>query len=507
MRSFVITTVITVTLCIVSSCAFAQFVTEQATFNDADCSSPALASSPDGVTVLAYGASGEPLTMDFVEVLTLRTEFTVSQPMPSPVLLNAGYSPVVCYSRTGFYLAFSSGGMVMIYHADSDGNWDTENFSMLEPDGPVVGLDLWGITSGNFDPDVFLTVEVLTDQGTMDHHVLFASCTDLTWSDFQTVGNESNMLNAHITGVLGDSTPFPVVFYMVEEEGLRVLKSVTYMGLSGWSIPSLVANSPVQNEYDVVGYGYCNVNILGLGAQPACPCGSIHHQSCTIEGGWSDPEELTERYAAYDWPMSPCLAVGSAENENSKVHAFWLQEAASSDMNPWRKTLEYKVLENGTWTDAGAFLNERSHGPPLGPRVALAVDPAQNPVLAWTRTDTIDGQPQPEQVWIARRAMDSSTTGETPTRLQSTLSAYPNPFNPQVRISFNSQNTQRVRLNIYDARGHHIAELLDSVVGSGVTDVQWQGKDTAGRSLPSGIYFARLVTDVSSSVIKLVLAE
>jgi len=502
---FVIAT--TVILCGISTCARAQFVTEQATFNYAACSSPALASSPDGITVLAYGASGEPLTMDFVEVRTIQTEFTVSQTWPDPVLLNAGYSPVVCYSRTGFHLAFSSGGMVLIYHADSDGIWDTENFIMLEPDGPIVGLDLWSITAENSDADVFLTVEVITDLGTMDHHVLFASCTDMIWSDFQTVGSESNMFNARITGVMGDAIPFPVVFYMVENDGVRVLKSTNYLGISGWSLPTLVNNSPVQNQYDVVGYGSYNINLLGLGAQPVCPCGSIHHQSCTIEGGWSEPEDLTEGYATYDWPMSPCLAVDSDEFENRKIHAFWYQEAAAPDMTPWRKTLEYKVLENGTWTDAGAFLNEPGHGSPLGSRVALAVAPSQNPVLAWTRTDTIDGQPQPEQVWIARRAAVSSAPDETPTQLQSTLSAYPNPFNPMVRISFSSQNIQRASLNIYDARGHRVAKLLDGVVDSGVTDVQWQGKDSDGRSLPSGIYFARLITDFNRSVIKLVLAE
>ena len=44
----------------------AGFEINQATTRPADCYSPAVASSPDGLTMLAYGAQGEVILMDFV---------------------------------------------------------------------------------------------------------------------------------------------------------------------------------------------------------------------------------------------------------------------------------------------------------------------------------------------------------------------------------------------------------------------------------------------------------
>ena len=87
------------------------------------------------------------------------------------------------------------------------------------------------------------------------------------------------------------------------------------------------------------------------------------------------------------------------------------------------------------------------------------------------------------------------------------VSAWPNPFNPQVNLAFDTDRTDAVRLDVFDVRGRRVAGLLDLVVGSGRTVVTWDGTNDAGHSLPSGVYFARLVSGTDTAIVKLVLAE
>ncbi|MEJ2618624.1 MAG: T9SS type A sorting domain-containing protein [Ignavibacteriaceae bacterium] len=64
---------------------------------------------------------------------------------------------------------------------------------------------------------------------------------------------------------------------------------------------------------------------------------------------------------------------------------------------------------------------------------------------------------------------------------------YPNPFNPSTRISYHIPEQSRVRINIYNILGKHIAELTNNIKSSGDYNLKWN----AG-NLPSGFYFLNL---------------
>ena len=74
------------------------------------------------------------------------------------------------------------------------------------------------------------------------------------------------------------------------------------------------------------------------------------------------------------------------------------------------------------------------------------------------------------------------------------LNAYPNPFNPRTMLEFNLAAASQVELAIFDLRGHLVAELARGVNPAGKQSMAWNGIDAAGRSLPGGVYFARLKT-------------
>ena len=69
---------------------------------------------------------------------------------------------------------------------------------------------------------------------------------------------------------------------------------------------------------------------------------------------------------------------------------------------------------------------------------------------------------------------------------------YPNPFNPTTQILFSLPNTERVTLTIYNLLGQKMAMLADGLMAAGSHVVTWNGRDSRGVQLPSGVYFYRL---------------
>ncbi len=86
-------------------------------------------------------------------------------------------------------------------------------------------------------------------------------------------------------------------------------------------------------------------------------------------------------------------------------------------------------------------------------------------------------------------------------------SVYPNPFNPSTVIEFDLAAHGPVRLSIYDAGGRLVRDLVDGTRGPGPHDVVWNGKDGAGSTVSSGMYFVRLESDGKVTSRKIVLLK
>jgi hypothetical protein len=69
---------------------------------------------------------------------------------------------------------------------------------------------------------------------------------------------------------------------------------------------------------------------------------------------------------------------------------------------------------------------------------------------------------------------------------------YPNPFNPETTIRFTLPEPTSVTLVVYDVTGRLVVTLIDSKMERGVHTERWDGKDTHGNSVSSGVYFFRL---------------
>jgi hypothetical protein len=87
------------------------------------------------------------------------------------------------------------------------------------------------------------------------------------------------------------------------------------------------------------------------------------------------------------------------------------------------------------------------------------------------------------------------------------LSSYPNPFNPVTTIRFELAQVADLRVTIYDLRGREVARLAEGTMGPGYHHLIWDSRDKGGRSVPAGIYIARLVTAEYAKSIRLALLK
>jgi hypothetical protein len=70
----------------------------------------------------------------------------------------------------------------------------------------------------------------------------------------------------------------------------------------------------------------------------------------------------------------------------------------------------------------------------------------------------------------------------------------PNPFNPSTLITFGmpGPDPSRVRLQIFDMRGHLVRTLVNGTLPAGRHEVSWHGQADSGRAVASGVYLYRL---------------
>ncbi len=82
---------------------------------------------------------------------------------------------------------------------------------------------------------------------------------------------------------------------------------------------------------------------------------------------------------------------------------------------------------------------------------------------------------------------------QAPARL---MVAQPNPFNPQTTIHYELFQAGNVRLEIFDVAGRLVRTLRNDVLETaGQGEAVWNGRDDAGREMPSGTYLYRLKLD------------
>lgn len=153
--------------------------------------------------------------------------------------------------------------------------------------------------------------------------------------------------------------------------------------------------------------------------------------------------------------------------------------------------------------------NDQTMSP--GDRLVI-LEPDQNGdwQLTWTLAGSGDPSPVPQQGDVFEMILlkpissgdiyeiEGITTGiadesgESIPRQIRLYQNYPNPFNPSTTIRYYLPDNGRVYLTIYNLLGQKVRSLADEAALAGEYIITWDGKDSFGNALPSGVYFYRL---------------
>lgn len=100
------------------------------------------------------------------------------------------------------------------------------------------------------------------------------------------------------------------------------------------------------------------------------------------------------------------------------------------------------------------------------------------------------------------------TDAEAPPAQFALYQNLPNPFNPTTKIMFEVPTSGgHVKLSVFDVSGRLLRVLKDEHYGAGRYEAEWNGRDTRGNALPSGVYFYRLESEDFSATKKMVLVK
>ncbi len=69
---------------------------------------------------------------------------------------------------------------------------------------------------------------------------------------------------------------------------------------------------------------------------------------------------------------------------------------------------------------------------------------------------------------------------------------YPNPFNPETTIEYNIPTRSHVTIEVYNILGQKTRTLVDELKSAGDFQITWDGNDSNGTKVSTGIYFYRI---------------
>ncbi len=88
------------------------------------------------------------------------------------------------------------------------------------------------------------------------------------------------------------------------------------------------------------------------------------------------------------------------------------------------------------------------------------------------------------------------------------FAAWPNPFNPAVTLAYDLPRAAAVTLRIHDLSGRVVRTLVaGEAQPAGPHARRWDGRDDAGRPLPSGSYLVRVAAGGTAEACRVVLLK
>ncbi len=141
-------------------------------------------------------------------------------------------------------------------------------------------------------------------------------------------------------------------------------------------------------------------------------------------------------------------------------------------------------------------------GPAAGELVTLDIDIKNSADKLSNALKLVDF----EIVTIDAYKLNVEVLGELPETFQLNQN-YPNPFNIRTLISFDMPYSSMVRMDIYNVLGQNVKELYVGYLEAGSHQLIWDGSNSGGDMVTSGIYFYRFQAENFDRTMKMLLVK
>ncbi|KQC08072.1 MAG: hypothetical protein APR54_00530 [Candidatus Cloacimonas sp. SDB] len=84
---------------------------------------------------------------------------------------------------------------------------------------------------------------------------------------------------------------------------------------------------------------------------------------------------------------------------------------------------------------------------------------------------------------------------------------FPNPFNPETFIYYELAEESDIRLAVYNLKGQKVKVLVEDLQSAGKHEIYWDGTDTNGNQLSSGVYFYKITAGNSTFAGKMLMLK
>ena len=84
---------------------------------------------------------------------------------------------------------------------------------------------------------------------------------------------------------------------------------------------------------------------------------------------------------------------------------------------------------------------------------------------------------------------------------------YPNPFNPSTTIDVQTVQRNLLSIQVLDIKGRLLNTLVNNSVEAGYYKLSWNGKDSKGFEMPTGVYFITVISGTNVNTQKIILLK
>jgi hypothetical protein len=269
---------------------------------------------------------------------------------------------------------------------------------------------------------------------------------------------------------------------------------------------------------------YYDAYKIQRGGDPQLPANSTEGK--TMEYGKMYIVQMYDDVDGFHWDGS-----GTAEEPSEKATSQYFSYTEKADYEAIDVvSIPPNVLEIGVFEEdvcVGAVVVEDSCAQILVYSENVLRDPIpftfeivtgrgiSTPIKDYLVLDLMTGEFEPAVIISGRQGYSAIKLGEqeepedeTPAITKPMLHRnYPNPFNPTTNISFSLPKEDDIELTIYNIKGQKVKTLYSGIAEEGKHSMVWEGKDTNGKSVSSGIYFYKLKTESKELTRKMLLLK